>query len=52
MSDIYGATASSLSHLRSLLFAPGSDERKLVNALGSDADGTVADLEDAVTPAE
>jgi citrate lyase subunit beta/citryl-CoA lyase len=52
MSDIYSATARSLSHLRSLLFAPGSDERKLVNALGSDADAAVADLEDAVAPAE
>jgi citrate lyase beta subunit len=41
-----------LSHLRSLLFAPGSDERKLAKALGSHADGAVADLEDAVAPAQ
>jgi citrate lyase beta subunit len=46
------ATATDLSHVRSLLFAPGSDERKLVKALGSDADALVADLEDAVAPAE
>jgi citrate lyase subunit beta/citryl-CoA lyase len=41
-----------LSNLRSLLFAPGSDERKLRKALELDADGVVADLEDAVAPAE
>lgn len=39
-----------LTHLRSLLFAPGSDERKLARALASDADAVVADLEDAVAP--
>jgi citrate lyase beta subunit len=38
--------------LRSLLFVPGSDERKLLKALGSDADGVIADLEDGVAPAE
>lgn len=38
--------------LRSLLFAPGSDERKLVRALTAGADLVVADLEDAVAPAE
>jgi citrate lyase beta subunit len=38
--------------VRSLLFAPGSDERKLADALASEADGVVADLEDAVAPAE
>lgn len=52
MSDIYRPTVGGLSHLRSLLFAPGSDERKLTNALRSDADAAVADLEDAVVPAE
>lgn len=36
--------------LRSLLFAPGNEERKLRKALASDADAVVADLEDAVTP--
>jgi citrate lyase beta subunit len=45
-------TAADFSHLRSLLFAPGSDEQKLRKALASDADGVVADLEDAVAPAE
>ena len=34
--------------IRSLLFSPGSDERKLARALASDADAVVADLEDAV----
>ena len=41
-----------LANLRSLLFAPGSDERKLTRALASGADAVVADLEDAVAPAE
>jgi citrate lyase subunit beta/citryl-CoA lyase len=41
---------SQLPHLRSLLFAPGSDERKLAKALSSGADGVVCDLEDAVAP--
>jgi citrate lyase beta subunit len=41
-----------LLHARSLLFAPGSDERKLRSALGSAADAVVADLEDAVAPAQ
>ena len=36
--------------LRSLLFAPGDDERKLRKALESGADAVVADLEDAVAP--
>ena len=42
----------SLQTARSFLFAPGSDERKLSRALGSGADAVVADLEDAVAPAE
>jgi citrate lyase beta subunit len=37
--------------VRSLLFAPGGDERKLEKALASNADAVVADLEDAVLPA-
>lgn len=37
---------------RSFLFAPGNDERKLRKALSSGADVVIADLEDAVTPAE
>jgi citrate lyase beta subunit len=51
MSDI-GASDTAISHLRSLLFAPGSDEHKLRKALESAADGIVADLEDAVAPEE
>src|SRR5260221_14677513 len=46
------ATATDLSRVRSLLFAPGSDERKLVKALASAADAVVADLEDEVAPDE
>lgn len=42
---------TALAHLRSFLFAPGSDERKLTRALASGADAVVADLEDAVAPA-
>ena len=41
-------TSARLSNLRSILFAPGSDERKLTRALESDADAVVADLEDSV----
>jgi citrate lyase beta subunit len=41
-----------LPRLRSLLFAPGSDERKLAKALSSAADAVVCDLEDAVAPAD
>ncbi len=42
---------ASLQTARSFLFAPGSEERKLVRALASGADAVVADLEDAVAPA-
>jgi citrate lyase beta subunit len=45
-------TTDRLSHLRSLLFVPGSDERKLRKALAAGADAVVADLEDAVAVAE
>jgi citrate lyase beta subunit len=41
-----------LAHLRTLLFAPGSDERKLGSAIALSPDGAVADLEDAVAPAQ
>ena len=41
-----------LDSARSLLFAPGSSERKLGKALASDAHGVIADLEDGVVPAE
>jgi citrate lyase beta subunit len=34
--------------VRSLLFAPGDDEHKLVKALASNADAVIADLEDGV----
>lgn len=40
-----------IAGLRSLLFAPGDDPRKLRKALTSEADAVVADLEDAVAPA-
>lgn len=42
---------ASLQTARSFLFAPGSEERKLVRALESGTDAVVADLEDAVAPA-
>src|SRR5262245_29388482 len=41
-----------LPHVRSLLFAPGSDGRKLAKAFSSGADAVVCDLEDAVAPAD
>ena len=41
-----------LASARSLLFAPGSDERKLVKAFEAGADAVVADLEDAVSLSE
>ncbi len=41
-----------LQTARSFLFAPGTEERKLGRALAAGADAVVADLEDAVTPAE
>jgi citrate lyase beta subunit len=53
MSDIRSrATSDDLTQLRSLLFAPGNDERKLKKALASEADAVVCDLEDAVPPDE
>jgi citrate lyase beta subunit len=45
-------TVADLSTLRSLLFVPGGDERKLAKAFASEADAVVADLEDGVAPAE
>jgi citrate lyase beta subunit len=45
-------TSERLSHLRSLLFTPGSDEHKLHKALTAGADAVVVDLEDAVAPSE
>ncbi|MGH3057130.1 MAG: HpcH/HpaI aldolase/citrate lyase family protein [Gaiellaceae bacterium] len=42
----------SLATARSLLFAPGNDERKLEKALAAGADAVVADLEDSVPAAE
>ena len=35
---------------RSMLFMPGNNERYLIRALESEADGIILDLEDAVTP--
>ncbi len=37
--------------MRSLLFVPGDDERKIAKGLGSVADALILDLEDAVAPA-
>jgi citrate lyase beta subunit len=42
----------SFATARSLLFAPGNDERKLEKALAAGADAVVADLEDAVPATE
>ncbi len=42
----------SLATARSLLFAPGHEERKLQKALAAGADAMVADLEDAVPAAQ
>ena len=36
--------------MRSLLFAPGDDPRKMAKALGSEADVVILDLEDSVAP--
>lgn len=36
--------------MRSLLFVPGDDERKIAKGLASAADGLILDLEDAVAP--
>jgi citrate lyase beta subunit len=46
------SSTAELAHIRSLLFAPGSDEGKLLKAFESGADAVVADLEDAVAPGE
>jgi citrate lyase beta subunit len=46
------STTTDLASARSFLFAPASDERKLARALVSGADAVIADLEDAVIPAE
>ncbi|HXV57018.1 MAG TPA: CoA ester lyase [Gaiellaceae bacterium] len=43
---------SPVSSIRSLLFAPGNDARKLEKALEAGADAVVADLEDAVPAPE
>lgn len=44
--------AGPLASVRSLLFAPGNEERKLRGALESEADAVIADLEDAVPARE
>ena len=46
------STSMSLATARSLLFAPGHEERKLQKALAAGADVVVADLEDAVPAGE
>jgi citrate lyase beta subunit len=46
------STSMPLASARSLLFAPGNDERKLERALAAGADAVVADLEDAVPAGE
>ncbi|MEA2361344.1 MAG: citrate lyase subunit beta / citryl-CoA lyase [Thermoleophilaceae bacterium] len=43
---------TTLAAARSLLFAPGDDERKLRKAIDSRAHGVIADLEDGVTAPE
>ena len=37
--------------MRSLLFVPGDDDRKIAKGLASRADALILDLEDAVAPA-
>ncbi len=41
-----------VSALRSLLFAPAAEERKLRNAFAAGADAVIADLEDGTAPGE
>jgi citrate lyase subunit beta/citryl-CoA lyase len=43
---------ATIATARSFLFAPGNDAGKLRKALASGADAVIADLEDAVVPAE
>src|SRR5690606_10624512 len=45
------ATMEGAVPLRSLLFVPGDDERKLAKALTCAADALILDLEDSVSPA-
>jgi citrate lyase beta subunit len=52
MSDIKANATADLTSARSLLFAPGNDEAKLRKAFAAGADAVVADLEDAVAPAD
>jgi citrate lyase subunit beta/citryl-CoA lyase len=47
-----GAVSMPLSALRSLLFTPANDPRKLARALESEADAVIGDLEDAVLDGE
>lgn len=44
--------SNALAHVRSLLFVPGSDAKKLDRALASSADAVIADLEDSVADDE
>jgi citrate lyase subunit beta/citryl-CoA lyase len=47
---VLAPSGSRIEHLRSFLFAPADDERKLRKALNSGAHAVIADLEDAVAP--
>ena len=49
--DPYGASRV-FDFVRSVLFVPANDERKLVRAFDSGADAVILDLEDAIAPAE
>jgi citrate lyase beta subunit len=49
---VSGPAPVELSLVRSVLFAPAGEARKLRNALASAADAVVADLEDATIPSE
>ena len=38
--------------MRSLLFVPGDDEKKIVKAMDTEADVVILDLEDSVAPGQ
>jgi len=52
LSDMVHAVTPSSARIRSLLFCPANDERKLTKALDAGATLAVADLEDAIAPSE
>lgn len=47
---MYSEASDQLVGLRSLLFAPATDQQKLTRAFATGADGVIADLEDSVAP--